>query len=99
MYRCGWCAGLPSLRTRKPYRAIRKAFAAGCEKFGFRLTQYSVQRDHLHLLVEAVERRGKVFSDRYHDRILRTANGSPRGSMSLLQSGGLTAGRRRRSPS
>ena len=30
---------------------------AGRMRFGFRLVHYSVQRDHLHLLVEAVDRR------------------------------------------
>ncbi|MFQ5505224.1 MAG: transposase [Planctomycetota bacterium] len=75
---------------------LRGAFAAGSERFGFRLVQYSVQNDYLHLIVEGKDRRalsrgmqgllirvakalnrlwgrrGTVFSDRYHDRILRT---------------------------
>lgn len=62
----------------------------------FRLVQYSVQSNHLHLICEALDRRelirgvqsiairiakrlntlweraGKLFADRYHDRILRT---------------------------
>jgi len=61
-----------------------------------RLVHFSVQRDHLHLIVEARDRRavtrglqglfvrlakrlnrwwgrkGRVFADRFHDRILRT---------------------------
>ena len=69
---------------------------AGRERFGFRLVHFSVQRDHLHLLAEASDRRalsrgvqglsirvarainrwlvrrGKVFSDRYHARALKT---------------------------
>ena len=88
--------GLPSLRNRRVYAALRTAFAAGCERFGFRLVQYSVQREHMHLMAEAKdrralargmqgllirvakalnrlwERRGSVFGDRYHDRVLRT---------------------------
>ena len=88
--------GLPSLRRKHAYKALARAFAAGCERGGFRLTQYSVQSNHLHLLVEAKDRRalsrgmqglsirvarglnklwkreGRVFADRYHDRILRT---------------------------
>ena len=72
------------------------ALAAGSDRFGFRLVHYSVQSNHLHLIVEAKDRRalsrglqgllvriakalnrlwgrkGSVFSDRYHDRILRT---------------------------
>ena len=49
--------GLPGLRNRRVYAALRVAFAAGCDRFGFRLVHYSVQRDHLHFMVEAKERR------------------------------------------
>jgi REP element-mobilizing transposase RayT len=45
--------GLRSLRGKAEYAALRAAFAAGCDRFGFRLVHYSVQRDHLHVLVEA----------------------------------------------
>ena len=45
--------GLPWLRTPKTYRVLERAFRAGKKKHGFALVQYSVQRDHLHLLVEA----------------------------------------------
>jgi putative transposase len=89
-------AGLPSLRRKESYRAILRAFEAGAERNGFRLTHYSVQSTHVHLIVEAPnrlalsrgtqgllirvaralnrawQRRGSVFSDRYHDRILRS---------------------------
>ena len=88
--------GLPPLRSKGVYAALRAAFCAGCDRFGFRLTQYSVQRDHIHMICEAKEsralargmqgllirvakglnrlweRRGSVFGDRYHDRVLRT---------------------------
>ena len=88
--------GLPTLRRKAEYGVVRAAFAAGCEREGFRLTQYSVQKNHMHLLVEAKDRtalsrgmqgllirvakalnrlwgrKGSVFADRYHDRILRT---------------------------
>ena len=88
--------GLPRLRNRREHAALRAAFRAGCDRNGFRLTQYAVLNDHLHFLVEAPERRalsrgvqglliriarilnkvwgrrGKVFADRYHDRILKT---------------------------
>ncbi|HEX5052459.1 MAG TPA: transposase [Planctomycetota bacterium] len=88
--------GLPRLRSRREYTALRAAFAAGCDRNGFRLTHYAVLNDHLHLLVEARDRRaltrglqglairiakalnrlwarkGTVFADRYHDRILKT---------------------------
>jgi len=42
-----------SLRTKALYARIRSAFVAGCDRFRFRLVQYSVQRDHIHLVVEA----------------------------------------------
>ena len=88
--------GLPRLRNRAEYAALRAAFAAGCDRNGFRLVHYAVLNDHLHLLVEAGDRntlsrglqglairiakalnrlwrrRGTVFADRYHDRILKT---------------------------
>ena len=88
--------GLPRLRSRREYAALRAAFAAGCDRKGLRLTHYAVLNDHLHFLVEACDRtaltrglqglairiakalnklwgrRGGVFADRYHDRILKT---------------------------
>ena len=48
--------GLPTLRKRSTYTALRAAFAAGCERFGFRMVHYSVQSNHLHLLAEARDR-------------------------------------------
>jgi REP element-mobilizing transposase RayT len=89
-------AGLPSLRRKDAHRAILRAFGAGAERNGFRLTQYSVQSTHVHLIIEAPnrlalsrgmqgllirvaralnrawQRKGSVFSDRYHDRVLRS---------------------------
>ncbi|HVS11622.1 MAG TPA: transposase [Planctomycetota bacterium] len=89
-------AGLPSLRRKNAHRAILSAFEAGAERDGFRLTQYSIQSNHIHVLIEAPNRetlsrgvqgllirvaralnrawprKGSVFSDRYHDRILRS---------------------------
>ncbi|HEX5054386.1 MAG TPA: hypothetical protein VFZ65_21590 [Planctomycetota bacterium] len=88
--------GLPRLRSPREYAALRAAFAAGCDRNGFRLAHYAVLNDHLHLLVEARDRerltrglqglairiakalnrlwarKGTVFADRYHDRILKT---------------------------
>ena len=94
--------GLPRLRCRVAYRVLCGAFDRGKNRAGrlvdgvFRLVHYSVQNDHLHLIVEAKdrlsltrgiqglairiaralnrlwERRGRVFADRYHDRILRS---------------------------
>ena len=44
---------VPSLRTRSFLRELRRSFAAACERGEFRVAQFSVQRDHLHLVVEA----------------------------------------------
>ena len=49
-------AGLPRLRTKACYRVLRGAFRAGCDRFGFRMCEYSVQNNHLHLIVEAKDR-------------------------------------------
>ena len=49
-------AELPSLRSKGVYAALRAAFAAGCERNGFRLVHYSVQRNHLHMIVESADR-------------------------------------------
>lgn len=50
--------GLPSLRTPVLFAGIRRALAAGKERFGFRLVHFSVQRDHIHLIAEALDARG-----------------------------------------
>jgi len=90
------CRGLPPLRVRFAVRVLWTCFARGRDRFGFRLVQFSIQHDHLHLIAEAPDRaslargmqglavrvaknlnkawgrRGTVFADRYHDRVLRT---------------------------
>ena len=33
--------GLPSLRRKEAYRVLKRAFAAGSERFGFRLVEYA----------------------------------------------------------
>ena len=48
--------GLPALREHEVFLDVRRALAAGRERFGFRLVHFSVQRDHLHLLAEAADR-------------------------------------------
>jgi putative transposase len=47
---------LPALRRKEAYAALRAAFAAGCDRFGFRLVHYAVLNDHLHFVVEATGR-------------------------------------------
>lgn len=49
--------GVPSLRGSRLMRRLRSSFAKARDRFGFRLTQYSVQGNHLHLIAEAVDKR------------------------------------------
>lgn len=87
---------VPNLRNDKHFYAIQAAFRAACDRFGMRLIEFSVQSNHIHLIVEAKnkdalskgmqglliriargvnrvsKRRGSVFSDRYHQRVLRS---------------------------
>jgi putative transposase len=89
-------SGVRSLRDPALFRAVRQALADGKGRFGFSLSQFSVQRDHLHLIAEAhdrralsrgvqglsiriartvnrqLERKGRLFADRYHARALTT---------------------------
>ena len=86
-----------NLRSRRCFAALAGAFAKACDRNGFRLVHYSVQGNHLHLVVEAADettlsrglqglavriarrlnrvmrRTGRVFADRYHSHILRSA--------------------------
>ncbi|MCB9888499.1 MAG: hypothetical protein H6836_02895 [Planctomycetes bacterium] len=48
--------GLPSLRSQGVYAVLRAAFAMGCDRDGFRPVRYSVQGNHLRLIVEASDR-------------------------------------------
>ena len=45
--------GLRRLRTFKLVGVLRRAFARGCQKEGFRICQFSIQGNHLHLICEA----------------------------------------------
>ena len=49
-------SGLPRLRSKAEYAAIRAAFVKGMDRFGFRLCHYAVLNDHLHLICEAEDR-------------------------------------------
>ncbi len=51
----------PVLRRGNIFRSVRSALAAGAARAGFRLIHFSVQGNHLHLVVEAV---GKVALSR-----------------------------------
>src|SRR4051794_23781461 len=45
--------GVWRLRDSRCYKALRRAFADGHEKEGFRLVHYCVEGNHLHFIVEA----------------------------------------------
>ncbi len=85
-----------NLRSRRCFSRIAQSFSLGRDRFGFRLVHFSVQGNHLHLVVEAederalargmqglgvriakalnrlMHRKGSVFADHYHARILRS---------------------------
>jgi len=42
-----------NLRTHRCFRALQRAFAMGCQRFGYRLIEFSVQGNHIHNVVEA----------------------------------------------
>jgi len=42
-----------NLRTHRCFRALQQAFERGCQRFGYRLIEFSVQGNHIHLVVEA----------------------------------------------
>jgi REP element-mobilizing transposase RayT len=46
-----------NLRSSRRHRVVRASIRRAAERFGMRVVHYSLQRDHLHLLVEAVDRR------------------------------------------
>jgi REP element-mobilizing transposase RayT len=45
--------GLPTLRQPHFVRRFRVTLSHACARHGFRMVHYSIQRDHVHLLVEA----------------------------------------------
>jgi REP element-mobilizing transposase RayT len=44
---------LPSLRSAELVREVERSFAQACERGEFRVVHYSIQSDHVHLMVEA----------------------------------------------
>jgi REP element-mobilizing transposase RayT len=46
-----------NLRKGPVRRAIFRAFAGGCNRFGFRLVHFSVQQNHMHFICEADDER------------------------------------------
>ena len=85
-----------NLRSRRSFKYLARSLSSVAGSGDVRVVQYSVQGNHLHLVVEASDRRalsrrmqgfairtakglnrmmgrrGGVFADRYHARVLRT---------------------------
>ena len=47
---------LPTLRRRDCYKVVRRALQAGAARKGFRVIEYSVQANHIHMVCEASNR-------------------------------------------
>ncbi len=68
-------AGVPSLRSRRFVREVERSFREACERGRFRMLHYSVQTNHLHLLVEASDARALAHGMRsLGARIARAVN-------------------------
>ena len=89
-------AGIANLRNQRRFRRVLEGLRKAYDRFGTRIVEFSVQHDHVHLVVESRDaralsramqglavrlarglnrslgRRGKVFADRYHHRVLGT---------------------------
>jgi REP element-mobilizing transposase RayT len=48
--------GAPRLRNLELVQVLRQAFVKGCRRAGFRICQFSVQGNHIHLICEAADR-------------------------------------------
>jgi REP element-mobilizing transposase RayT len=58
-----FCLGFPNLRTPRAYAVVMTAVALARDRFGMRIVEFSIQRDHIHLILEAedAERLGKAL--------------------------------------
>ena len=65
--------GLPTLRCGTNFAVIENAFTLGAERFGFRLVHYSVQSNHVHLIVEA--RDARALARGLQGLLVRSARG------------------------
>jgi hypothetical protein len=45
------------LRSERCFRAVRRSLVAGCARFGARIVHFTAQANHLHLVLEADDRR------------------------------------------
>jgi REP element-mobilizing transposase RayT len=89
-------AGVANLRNQRRFRLVLRALHSASERLDTRIVEFSVQHDHVHLVVETTDaralsramqglavrlarslnrslgRRGKVFKERFHHRVLGT---------------------------
>ena len=89
-------AGVANLHNQRRFRLVLRALRSASERLDARIVEFSVQHDHVHLVVETTDacslsramqglavrlarainrslgRRGKVFKDRFHHRVLGT---------------------------
>jgi REP element-mobilizing transposase RayT len=65
--------GTWNLRSQRCFAPIRKALEALGERKAFRLVQFSVQHDHIHMIVEADHRR--ALSEALRTMLIRVARG------------------------
>ena len=49
--------GLPNLRRERTLMTLRRTLSAGSDRFGFRLVEFSIQSNHLHVIAEADDAR------------------------------------------
>ena len=66
------------LRTQKRFLRIQRAFYAACDRLGMRLLQFSVQGNHIHLVVEALDQ--QKLSRAMQGLAIRLAKGINRAS-------------------
>jgi REP element-mobilizing transposase RayT len=52
--RLSW--SLPSLRRKTRFDCVKRAFRYGCDRFGMRMCEFSLQDTHIHLIVEASDK-------------------------------------------
>src|SRR5439155_4927981 len=60
-------------RTGKRFRQIQRAFYVACDHLGMRLLQFSIQGNHIHLVVEAVDH--KTLAKAMQGLAIRLAKG------------------------
>ena len=81
---------VPSLRIARVVRELAASFRRACERGRFRLVEYSIQTNHVHMIVEAESTLDPRFGDEIHrlaalesgEPDLRAERGRPRGPVS-----------------